>query len=473
MKKKNNGDGLVILSVIIYEILIYVLGMHVKNQVFVLIPLTLGYFSFIFAYTYKHNDRKKYLFWMILALGVFLRTIYILKTDISTRQHDVLELYESGHLGYIYTIFKTHHLPVTNEWQFYHPPFWHIMGAMWLFINNLFKIDFNYAIEGIQILTLLLSSFMIIIADKICLKLKINDKYRCLVLGLLAINPTLIRFSGSINNDCLLMFIEALVLLKLFDWYDDNNIKNTIKLAIVTGLCVMTKMNGAIIALPIMYVFIKKFIEIIKNKKEKIKHYISKILLFGIISLPIGLWYHVRNLIKFGVSKVPEPGDWLYTGNHSIVSRFLSIDTYELFNFAVMSDDDNWFSFIIRSSIFGEFEFNIKKWLLIALVALLCIFILIFIVGSIYYLFKKKKNIYINTLLITWYISIISSIIFYYKYPYACSMDYRYVAVCLLCSNIFIGYLLDNIKNKYLKYFMVLISLAYFILNIVFIVKID
>ena len=473
MKQKNNSYTLIILTSIIYEMLVYILGLYVNNSIVILIPLTLGYFSYIFVYTYKNKDKKNCLFWLIIAIGVFLRTIYIFKTDVTTRQHDVLAMHESGHLGYIYTLFTSYHLPLTNDWQFYHPPLWHILGAMWLFINSLFKVDINYAIEGIQILSLLLSSFMIIIADKICLKLKMNNKIRCLVLGLIAINPTLIRFSGSINNDCLLTFMEALVLLKLFDWYDDSNIKNTIKLAIVTGLCVMTKMNGAIMAVPIMYVFIKKLIEIIKKDKTKIKNYISKIVLFGMVSLPIGLWYQVRNLIKFGESKVPEPGDWLYTGNHSFISRFLTINTHQLFNYAVMSDDDNWISFIIRSGIFGEFEFNIKRWLFIMLIVLLCIFIIIFTLSVVCYLFKKKKNIYINTLIITWFVSIAASLIFYYKYPYACSMDYRYVAICLLCSNIFVGYMLKETKNKYLKYFIFLVCLLYIIFNIIFVIQID
>ncbi len=474
MKKKNNNKNYyvpIIVITILYELFIYVFGMYIDNWLIVFGVATAVYFAYMFVYTYKNRQKIDILIVAIFVVGVLLRTIYILDTDIYKRQHDVQKLLEHGHLDYIYTIFKSHWLPTTNKWQFYHPPFWHIIAALWLSVANLFKIEMNYAFEGIQIITLFLSLGMIIIGDKICLKLKLKCEYRYLVLALIAISPTLVIFSGSINNDCLLLFLEALCLLYLFNWYDEANYKNTIKLAIVTGLAVMTKVNGAIMAVPILYVFIKKLIDIIHNNKKEIKAYFLKIMTFGFISLPIGLWYQIRNLFKFSSQAIPAPGDWLYTGNTDFSDRFLKINFSQLFSHARLGLDNNLPSYLLKSAVFGEYKFNISRGLFLLLIVLICMIAIIFIVYSIKEMFKRN-NIYINTLIILWYISVISSYIFYYKYPYGCSMDYRYIAICLLCRDVFMGYILQNMKNKYLKAFIITICMLFIFGNILYLVQI-
>ena len=476
MKQKNkisflSGTSKLMILTVIYELFVYLLSASVKNYFYILVPLLIAYIFGTILLCNKSKDSKNIIFYLVFVFGVILRTIYIFETNIYVRQHDVLDIGECGHLDYIYTIYMMHRLPKTINWQFYHPPLWHILSALWLVFLKLFGFELSYLFEGIQILSLLFSSFMVVIANQICLKLKLNDKYRFLVDALVAINPTLIMFSGSINNDCLLTFLEALVMLELFNWHDHTDTKNTIKLAIVTGLCVMTKLNGAIMALPIIYVFVRKFRDVFIKNKEEIKGYISKILLFGLISLPIGLWYQVRSIIKFSNMMVPTPGDWLYTGNHSFASRFLSLNMHQLFNYANMDMDYNLPSFLIRSAIFGEYHFNIPKFLFLSLIILLCILVAFFVIGSIKYLFEKK-NVYVNVLLITWYISIVSSIIFYYNYPYACSMDYRYISICLLCSSVFIGYMLNKLTNKYLRILFLVIILLYILCNIIFVLQI-
>ena len=446
---KNNNNKVLIIGSIIFELIIYFLTPYLENNAKTIIPLLFIYMLSIFLLLNNKKSYKENIFYLIFVLGLLLRTIYILYTSIYIRQHDVLALNEEGHLGYIYILFKTYKLPTTNAWQFYHPPAWHILGAIWLKINNLLKIDLFTSIEGIQIITTLLSSFIIIIVDKINIKLNIKNKYRYLIDLLFAVHPALILLSGSINNDCLLIFLEFLTILQLINWYNLPNIKNTIYLAITTGICVMTKANGALIAIPILYIFINKFIYYLKNNKKQIKQFISKIITFGIISLPIGLWFQVRSLILFSKTEIPSPGDWLYTGNHSIISRFITINLKELFHYANMDKDYNLPSFIIKSSLFGEYSFNnlsnIIKYTLLITNIILIIISTIFIIK---YLFNKKKNIYINTLIITWISTLISMIIFNYKYPYACSMDFRYIEICLLTGLIMLNYTNQNTKLR-------------------------
>ena len=460
---ENNHYSFLIISSIIYELFIYLIYPFIEKDYVIFI---LSGFIFVFSIFLFLNDKKSFkknLIYLIYTTGIILRTIYICKTGINVRQHDVLKIDDAGHLGYIYTIFKTHHLPLTNNWQFYHPPLWHFIGATWLHICSFFGINLDYSLEGIQIISLLFSSYIILIVDKICLKLKLCDKDRNIVDTLIAMHPFLIIMSGNINNDTLLIFLQFLIILLLFNYYENKNVKNIIYLAIVTGLSVMTKMNGALMAIPILFVFIKELIDIIKKDKSKIKFFFIKMIVFGIISLPIGLWYQIRNLIMFSSNKVPNPGDWLYTGNNSFISRFFSLDINQLLNFAKMDSDYNLPAFVIKSSLFGEFKYDNIQIIAMVITTVNTLLILVSILYMIHYLYKRKYNIYMNILLVTWVINIVSMIIFNIKYPYACSMDFRYIAICLLPGIIFLCSINNNVKNKYMRW-----TIQYFIFLFIF-----
>lgn len=485
MKKKinniityiNNHESLnLLLFTIFIELFIYIITPFIRTFYNIALILIFINLSLIILYFNRKKPIKVTIFKIIYVFGILIRFKYIQETDIYIRQHDVGRAFQEGHLAYIYTIFKTHRLPTTIGWQFYHPPLWHLISALWLEINNLFNVQLETSLEGIQLISSLFSVLIILIGNKICLKLKIKDRYRYLINSMLAIHPTLILFSGSINNDCLLLFMEALVILLLINWNESPTTKNIVYLAIATGLCVLTKANGAIMAIPILYIFIKKFItKICKNKKQRKKNivsYIKNIFLFGIISLPIGLWYQVRNLIKFANIKIPEPGMELYNGEYSIVERFFSINIKELFTFGNTTVDYNLPSFIIKSSVWGEYDFENFKTLSHILLIINTILIIIATIFIISYLFKKKKNDTMNILIVTWITSIIMMYIFNYKYPFGCSMDFRYIAICLLPGIIIIGYTLNNLKSKKLKLLIEGLSYLFVIASLALIVSI-
>ena len=92
---------------------------------------------------------------IIIIIGILLRTMYIIYTPITVRQHDVDYFNYEGHLSYINTIYKTSKLPSTNSGQYYHPPLHHIISATYLHANDLLlNLPFEEAVEGLQIITL-------------------------------------------------------------------------------------------------------------------------------------------------------------------------------------------------------------------------------------------------------------------------------------------------------------------------------
>ena len=458
--------AILILSTIFFEFIIYLSQFYSNNLEYVILGL---YLVGTFLLLYKKNNHKQNIFNFIFLLGVLIRTLYIMRTNINTRQHDVNGISDVGHLGYIYTLFKTHQLPRTIFGEFYHPPLWHLLSSFWLELNNILGVQIDMSLEGIQLLTLYLSSFMMIMTNIICLKLKLKDKYRLITILFVAIHPTLIILSGSISNDLLMTFLELFIINFLINWYDNPSIKNTIILAITTGLCVMTKTNGAIMAIPILYIFIKKFIEIYRDKTIKIADYIKKIALFGIISLPIGLWFHIWCLIKYhDYQLVLDLGSNMYTGNHSVFSRFFTINFHELFNFSQVKSDYNLPSYLIKTSIFGEFSFENIGYLRVLLIALNLVLVTISLIMMIRYILKNRKNTLMNILTITFITSMISMYIFYYLYPNTCSMDFRYIVITLIPGIIFITYSLDKIKSGIIKNGIKVLLYLFFASSLIF-----
>ncbi len=469
------------ISIVLFFVLIYIIEPLIENYIR---SITVGSIMLIIGGVYVAKRIKKLkinyknIILIIMIVGILTRAMYIIYTPITERQHDVYSINDQGHLGYIYTICQTGKLPETNSIQFYHPPLFHSIAAGWLKVNDIFSVSLDKSIEGIQIITAIFSSLIMLVAYRIVEEIEIKNIYKIFIIAVMAFHPTFIILAGSINNDILMILLSFYIILYLIKWNDNPNIKNTIILAVITGCSVMTKISGAIMAVPIMYTFIKKIIEIHRTENNKILLLFGKFMLFGIISLPLGLWHPIRNLILFNqpLGGVLLPGDGLYVGQYSTVQRFLSISFKELFGqvYCVIPDNHNVFAYIVKCSILGEFTYNnniniyvtFLKFvnLLIILAIVLCTFILI---GK--YKRKDKNSFIIMILLITFFTNMISYYNFNVQYPYICTMDFRYivptiftgiVTVCMVLNE----YIKNNIIKEIIEYTITLFCVLSFVL---------
>ena len=471
---KNNKISICfIIFVIVFELLSYVITHYFKNYYVYTGIVTLILLVSFLKYRKTHKLNYKNYIFLIMVFGVIVRTLYILKVDIPLMQHDVGVLGDNGteltygHIKYIYLLFKTGKLPTVNYYQFYHPPFWHLIGALWLKFNDLLDISIPTAIEGLQFVTCMISSFTMLVIYKIVDKIKMNDKYKIIVCSLMFSYPTYIYLAGSINNDPLLYLMEYLIILYSIKWYEEDSLKNTILLALFTGLCVMTKFSGGIMAIPIIYIFIKKFIDYIKTK-EKVIPLFGKYLLFGIISLPIGLWYQIRNTMMFGSNGVP-PVPEVSVAHYSLFKRFFSFSFTEFLTFSPSYADYNLPSYIAKSSILDEFGYS-KSLITILLVVINLIFIILFIIFSIKYMFSKKKNYIVSFLWVLLVTNVISFYIFNYLSPYTCSMNFRYIMTTCFSGFVSFFYQLNYSKNTKLKSIIFNMAMFFSILSFYYII---
>ena len=469
------------ISIVLYFILIYIIEPILENNIKIItivsILLVVGVFYAIKRIK-KLRINYKDIVLIIMILGILIRAMYIIYTPITERQHDVYSINDQGHLGYIYTIYQTGKLPDTNSIQFYHPPLFHLIAAGWLKVNDVFNVGLDRSIEGIQIITAIFSSLIMLVAYRIVQKIEIKNIYKILIMAVMAFHPTFIILAGSINNDVLMILSSFYIILYLIKWNDNPNIKNTSVLAVITGCAVMTKVSGAIMAVPIMYTFIRKIFEIHKTEKDKLLRLFGKFLLFGVISLPLGLWHPIRNLVLFSqpIGGVLLPADGLYVGQYSLFERFLTISFKEMFGYTycVIPGDHNIFSYIVKTSILGEFAYNNSIGIYVALFKIINLIIISTTAICIFILLKKIKKISNNSfvtkiLLITFFINIVSYYHFNIQYPYLCTMDFRYIVPTIFTGIITICVVLDEfIKNDIIKELIEYMVILFCILSFVF-----
>lgn len=451
MKKfiEKNKTKLISLGIVIYFILIYIFSINVNiPDVCFIGAMAIGIIVVIanidILNEYEKNKKINFnkLILVIGIIGIVLRTVYILYTPLTERQHD-LEA-NVGHLAYIETIYNTGKLPEHNKWQFYQQPLHHIIAAGWLKINSMFGVDLVTSEEGIQILTAIYSSIIMVIAYCILKELKVSEKLKVLVMVVIAIHPTFIILSGSINNDILMWMFTFLDLLYLIKWNKNSSMKNTVILAFITALIALTKISGTIIAIPILYIFINKFFEDYYKEKDKrvIKNYLIKFIIFGVISLGLGLLFSIRNMILFGQSifYVPQAGMATYCGNRSLFDR-LNIFTKEWLNiFCDPYKDCNIFAYLVKSSLFGEYKLSGEKIgnIIAAIVLIIAILIIIISLVNLVKTIKKEKSREIKMIIIFYFVEIFMYLYSNLTMPFGCTMDFRYIVPTIFFGMIFI-----------------------------------
>ncbi len=366
----------------------------------------------------------------IIILAFIVRLIYIINTPYTKRQHDL-------DLTYMLTIYKTGHLPESNEGQYYHPPLNQLIGAMFVKIESIFKPDITVKIigESLQVLALIYSMILVFIIYNIVKQLKLKERYIIYTMLITAFHPTLIIFSGSINNDNLCLLLIMWSILRLIKWYKKSDIKNTIFLALTTGLAVMTKTNGAILSIPIIYTFLLKLYREIKkstNKINTIKKYISMLLIFAIISLPIGLWYHVRNYILFNqpILYILDVKDKeIYVGNYSILERLLPFSNQIFQMYCHPFEDYNIPTYLLKCSLYGEYTWK-SGGIINIYYAISIILNVIFNIIALYCIIKniitknKRNRVWKNILFLLGFTNIITFLGMNFKLQYGCSMDF-------------------------------------------------
>lgn len=405
----------------------------------------------------KYKSRNEVIVGMaILMIGLIMRVGYTMYTPWYIRVHDVgqADLNATGHASYILHLFYGK-LPNSNEYQFYHPPFYHFLSSVTMHIVGLLKgiKEGEYLIDSAKLISCF-ASCGVLIQIKLFLKdIDIKEKIANIIMLIVAFCPNFYLMAGRVNNDALVFFFMVVAIRYTYKWYYNQDWKSIIILAIAYGLGMMTKTSMAVLA---VFTAVFMCVVLVKNiKKHLYKMTILQLIVFGVISLPLGLWYPIRNLIlyKQPLSYVLNLGKEspIYVGNYSMSERLLlhikNLKNLSLFNEPI--DDYNIPIYIWKGSLFGEFTLEINNtlgWILLISNGVLIVISIIAMIAIIMKTKEKRELIY--GLFFIWLCQIISYISFNINFPHACTMDFRYIVTTVIVGAIFIGLLCQQIASK-------------------------
>ena len=401
---------------------------------------------------------------LMFSAGFAVRLNYVLITSVTARvrQHDVFPFGGTkGHSAYIeyfynhgFTLPKSD--PIARA-QFYHPPLHHFLAALWMRLLTTFGMSYERAVASLPFLTLIYSMIALVVCERILDRLNLRGFSKIAPLAIMTFHPTAILLSGSINNDNLATLFTLLALYAAINWYYSPSTKNIIPVAAAIGLGMSVKLSAALIAPPIAMLFL---IYLITEKKRLpvIKQYA----VFSCVCFPLGLWYYIRNAVKFDIAinfvpMLPETSEQ-YIGNYSAAERLFGFSNHPFENvflnrIATGADfyEYNPFVAIIKTSVFGEYNFvkyysGITPYCRVLLV-LNIIMIAISLIAGVYFLFRKTDKVdgVLRGFLIFYYALMM---LFYFKfifdYPHNCSMDFRYLVMTFIIGSVVIGVSIDQ-----------------------------
>lgn len=393
--------------------------------------------------------------YLIIACGCVMIIGYGMAVPETLDLHDSF-FYNSfeesyGHANYIGHIFNNWALPDTNApWQFYQPPLHHIIAAVFCKINELLGVSYRQIAENVAFLTGLYSCLNVVVWYIILRELKLQKAALLIPLAIIALHPTAFIMGNCTSNDMLMWLFTSLCVLYMIKWYNSPSMKNIAIMALCLGLGMMSKLSTVMLAPAIAVMLVIKLLQ--SGKFEKFLSLIKQYAVFGVISIPLGMWYSIRNRIKFGqpLGFVPEiTSESQYIGNYSILERIIpfNFDTLTASPYVIWNQggEYNLFIKLLKTSLFGETSYaedygNTLPYLLTFLNYFL---VILSVVAIVYVLYKLKKtcsqNMPYYILGIVYIIMIIMMVYFLVSHPHQCTIDMRYIYVNIPIGALFIG----------------------------------
>lgn len=418
---------------------------------------------------------KKYKFWdrdmvfLIFAIGFIFRLVYVQETDYIIRQHDVSGTH--AHLEYIERLANGEGLPdsdVTKLWQFYHPPVWHAICALVVKVHDLLGIWLDSAYENLQMISLFCSSAIMFISHRLFRLFGLKKIPLCIACGIVAFHPTFIILSGSINNDVMSLMLSLLSVVLAIKWFRKPTFLNILALALSIGFAMGVKLSGGLVALGVAILFA---IRLFGKEYPKKGRLMGQFASFGVVCVPLALWWEIRNYILFKtplayVPMLSAKSDQ-YIGHRSVIARLFDFSSiwetgvyparvprgYRYYEYNIPTA-------ALKSSVFGEYYIGKESPVLSFAAKILfwsaAALALISVIAAVYMLIKAARGgksfaeangftraelIFPSVCALTMLISYVS---FCFRYPHFCTMDFRYIAMTVVFGALYIGLLLKD-----------------------------
>ena len=171
-------------------------------------------------------------------------------------------------------------------------------------------------------------------------------------------------------------------------------------------------------------------------------------------------------MIKFNQSifYVPKAGNSMYCGDRSLWDRFNFFSKEFAKVFCKPYEDCNIWAYLIKSSLFGEYNIDginlsIERMLLIINIIIIIISIISLFIILIRQIRKESNSIVINTFIVFYITEMVMFLYGNISMPYGCTMDFRYIVPTIFLGMIFIVTILEKENEKYYKSVLSIVTL--------------
>ncbi len=426
---------------------------------------------------------------LVILMGFALRLNYVLTIHLPQNQHDVFGIAYNAkyprHNSYIWHIYENWALPEEKVYnaglsQYYHPPLHHFISALWMRFQNLLGLDEFRAYENIQYLTTFYSAAMMVAADKLFEHFNFKGALRVALVALIAFHPAFFMLAGSVNNDCLCILLSFVAVLYTVRWYKEPSYKNSLCLALAIGGSMLVKLSGAVVAIATAYVMLAKLFDLRTGVVNNVKSLWKKFALFAAVCFPLGLWWPIRCRLIYGMplGYVPamSANSDQYLEGYSLWERLSGSGSFSLQNpypniglTDMTGGEGKYYDYGIapyafKSSFFGEYftklsvsnTQNVLAYVMSIAALIMIAFSIVGIAVGIYYSYcnDRNHNMRKNPILIVgeeqsfrflvlYHGALIGSYaLFCIRYPFTCTMDFRYIIPALLLGAVEAGVML-------------------------------
>ncbi len=413
-------------------------------------------------------DKAKLFLWGILALGILMRLGYILYTPYTMGQHDTMELGSgSGHLGYIeYFLYGGSLLFDFNPmyaYEFYHPPLFHLIAAAFVRCNLALGVEYVQAFENLQYLTWLFSVITLLLFVQIFRELGLKGRGLLAAALVTAFHPAFYLLAGSINNDGLCLLFMAAAIVFTLRWYKARTWKNIMLLSLVIILGALTKSNALLITPAIGFVMLYALVTGWKDAAVR-RRLIRQFVIFGVVTVPLGLSWLLLNYIRFGMPFDFTPagltvGSTQDVSDHTVLERFFGLKDgpLESLSLRIRNDhkDYNIIVAMLKTAVMGEYtlmSWGLEYYLLCALTAVNALLAALSVPTLIRTVVHPgKERIQKLFFALMYAVIMVFYIRFCFQYTKVCSMDFRYITLTAVTSGAAFGWFVQEKERKRLS----------------------
>ncbi len=400
---------------------------------------------------------------VLLALCLIPLFVYWSATPWLVRAHDVS--WGGGHYDYIEHIGKQNALPKPTEgWVYYHPPAYYLAGAL---VWKAAKLAGFQVHETLQLFAIFLWVVFLVASLATINQFLRRRSWANMVASLaLVFWPAGLVHSPAIGNDAALYAVLALATWLCCRWWFTGRRRHLIALALLCGLSLLIKSNGIVLVAAVGLLLLLRFAI---QRRRRGRAFMDGVYFGAITGLSLVASMAVR--VYFYVKG--ETSSWLISNIGNLhgglrvpadIKAFIPLDiptflTQPYINsFNSATGRENFWNFLLRSSITGEFTFYhpllTQLAYVMGVVLLLLFFALIVGVPRIWQTSRPQCYRHLPLLLsaLLWLISLV---ILRIKVPYACSNDFRYVLPMILPLIIF-----WSTQGRWPRRLLVIMSLA-------------